>query len=103
MQFGAHLPSYWDDYGTSNVRIAVEEAAKAADTLGYDSVWATDEVIGTSASMAKSGYTSQSIEPLITLATLVHLVPRLKFGTSILVLPQRNTMLVAKQVAALDL
>lgn len=103
MQFGAHLPSYWDDYGASNVRIAVEEAAKAAEALGYDSVWANDEVIGVSASMAKIGRTGGDIEPLITLATLVHLVPRLKLGTSVLVLPQRNTMLVAKQVAALTL
>jgi len=103
MQFGAHLPTYWDDYGTSNVRIAVEEAAKAADALGYDSVWANDEVISTSASLAKSGATGLIIEPLITLATLVHLVPRLKLGTSVLILSQRNAMLVAKQVAALDL
>jgi probable F420-dependent oxidoreductase len=103
MQFGAHLPSYWDDYGSSNVRIAVEEAAKAAETLGYDSVWANDMVINTSASLAKIGATGQIIEPLITLASLVHLVPRLKLGTSVLVLPQRNAMLVAKQVSALDL
>src|SRR5215217_6714569 len=100
MQFGAFLPTCWDDYGASNVRIAIEEAAKAAEALDYDSVWANDEVIGTSAGL---GAADQVIEPLITLATLVHLVPRLKLGTSVLVLPQRNAMLVAKQVAALDL
>jgi len=42
------------------------------------------------------------VEPLITLASLVHLVPDLRLGTSTLVLPQRNALLVAKQVAALD-
>src|SRR5262249_32049983 len=40
---------------------------------------------------------------LITLASLIHRVPRIKLGTSVLVLPQRNAILVAKQVAALDL
>jgi probable F420-dependent oxidoreductase len=40
---------------------------------------------------------------LITLATLVHVVPRLHLGTSVLVLPQRHAILVAKQAAALDI
>lgn len=69
----------------------MEEAAKAAYALGYDSLWANDLVI-VPASFA-NGKAFQVIEPLITLATLVHLVPRLKLGTSVLVLPQRNTML----------
>ncbi len=38
MQFGALLPTYWNDYGTSNVRTAVAEAAKAAEGLGYDAL-----------------------------------------------------------------
>jgi len=42
------------------------------------------------------------IEPLITLASVAPLVPRLGLGTSTLVLPQRHPVLVAKQVAALD-
>ncbi len=45
----------------------------------------------------------QVIEPLVTLASLVHLVPRLTLGTAVLVLPQRNAILVAKQAAALHL
>ena len=39
----------------------------------------------------------------MTLASLIHLVPRLRLGIAVLVLPQRNTILVAKQAAALDL
>ena len=45
----------------------------------------------------------QVIEPLVTLASLVHLVPRLTLGTAVLVLPQRHPILVAKQAAALHL
>ena len=40
MRFGLHLPTYWDDYGSSPTHIAIEETAKAAETLGYDGVWA---------------------------------------------------------------
>jgi probable F420-dependent oxidoreductase len=105
MQFGAHLPTYWNDYGTSNMRSAIEEGAKAAEALGYDAVWANDSV------MVPVGFRYQGqvvdnfgvIEPLITLASLVHLVPRIKLGTHVLVLPQRDAIIVAKQVAALDL
>jgi hypothetical protein len=36
-------------------------------------------------------------------ASLVHLVPRLKLGTAVLVLPQRHPVLVEKQAAVLHL
>jgi probable F420-dependent oxidoreductase len=100
MQFGVHLPSFWNDYGTSNVRTAVEETARAAEALGYVSVWANDRVIASSDEpFAEHGL----IEPFITLASLIHLVPRLHLGLGVLVLPQRNAIIVAKQAAALDL
>jgi probable F420-dependent oxidoreductase len=46
---------------------------------------------------------SQVVESLVTLASLVHLVPRLTLGTNVLVLPLRHPVLVAKQAAALHL
>lgn len=100
MQFGVHLPTFWSDYGTSNVHVAIAEAAKAAEALGYTSLWANDVVI------VRAGIGHDQfhvIEPLITLASLIHLVPRIKLGTHVIVLPQRNAFLLAKQIAALDL
>jgi hypothetical protein len=98
MQFGAHLPTYGDDYGPIPVRTAIAEAATAAEALGYASVWTCDRVLDPAA----GGRPMPAIEPLMTLASLVHLVPRLSLGTAVLVLPQRNALLVAKQAAALD-
>jgi probable F420-dependent oxidoreductase len=98
MQIGLQLPTYWQEYGTSDVRTAVVEAAQAAEALGYDSVWCNDHVIAGSDQPGMGCI----LEPLITLASLVHLTPRLTLGTSVLVLPQRNAIVVAKQVAALD-
>jgi probable F420-dependent oxidoreductase len=98
MQIGLQLPTYWQDYGKSDVRTAVAEAAQAAEALGYDSVWCNDHVIG---GPDQPGI-GHILEPLITLASLIHLTPRLTLGTSVLVLPQRNAIVVAKQVAALD-
>jgi probable F420-dependent oxidoreductase len=102
MRFGAYLPTYWDDYGTSPIHVAIEGAALAAEALGYEGVWANDTVIIPAANRGTPGY-EQVIEPLVTLASLVHLVPRLTLGIAVLVLPQRNTIVVAKQAAALHL
>ena len=98
MQFGAFLPTYWTDYGTSSVDVAVLEVAKAAEALGYASVWANDHVLAPS----RHAGVGHIIEPLITLASLIHQVPRVQLGTSVLVLPQRHAVVVAKQAAALD-
>src|SRR5579859_4705303 len=98
MQMGAFLPVYWPDCGASTIRSAIEATALAAEELGYASIWANDHVIAP-AHQADVGHI---IEPLITLATLVHVVRRVRLGTSVLVLPQRQPILVAKQAAALD-
>jgi probable F420-dependent oxidoreductase len=44
----------------------------------------------------------QLLEPFVTLAYVAARTQRLKVGTSCLVLPQRNPILVAKQAASLD-
>ncbi len=101
MQFGVFLPTmpYW--YRTSTVRTAVEEVARAAEALGFASVWANDAVIHPSGPQFQ--HAEGAIEPFVTLASLIHLVPRLHLGVSVLVLPQRNAIIVAKQAAALDI
>ena len=98
MQFGVQLPTYWPDYGDWTVRAAIEKTAQAAQELGFASVWCNDHVI----TPAQGRSVGHIIEPLITLASLIHLVPQVQFGTSVLVLPQRHALVVAKQVAALD-
>ena len=102
MRFGAFLPSFWGDYGASSVGVAVAEAARAAVDLRYEGVWVNDVVI-MPAVARKPGDATRSVEPLVTLASLVHLAPRVTLGTAVLVLPQRHPVLVAKQTADLHL
>ena len=102
MRFGAFLPTYWDDYGPPHPR-RHHGAASAAEALGYEGVWANDSVINPAAAVRGTVEGGQVIEPLVTLASLVHLVPRLTLGTAVLVLPQRHPVLVAKQAADLHL
>ena len=99
MQFGAFLPTMEQMYRSSTVNTAVEETARAAETLGFASLWANDAVIVPSDHSWAAGV----IEPIVTLASLIHLVPRLHLGIAVLVLPQRNAIIVAKQAATLDL
>jgi probable F420-dependent oxidoreductase len=101
MKFGVIAPIATDriDFNKWNFQSALLETAKAAEALNFDSYWAFDGGI-----IRKYEPESPSaIEPLITIASLVHVVPNLKFGISVLALPKRHAFLVAKQVASLDL
>jgi probable F420-dependent oxidoreductase len=89
------MPNYGD-------KIAPAELlgiAGVCEEVGFDSVWATDHVVMPTELREPYG---QLLEPLITLGFIASRTERLKVGTSCLVLPQRNPVLVAKQVAALD-
>lgn len=60
------------------------------EALGFDSFWLTDYV------------GNKTPEPMVGLAFAAGRTRHLKFGTSIMVLPGRNPVVVAKQVATLD-
>lgn len=98
MQIGTFLPTYWTSYGTRTIREALVETAQAAAALGYASLWANDHVVAP-ADQAEMGHIA---DPLIALSSVAPLVPGLTLGTSALILPQRNAVVVAKQVATLD-
>ena len=67
--------------------------------MGFESVWATDHIVMPTELREPYG---QLLEPFVTLAYIASRTQRLKLGTSCLVQPQRNPILVAKQAATLD-
>src|SRR5918992_6048118 len=77
MRFGAFLPTYWDDYGATPSPVTIAEAATAAAALGYEGVWANDNVVRPAAAQRGTIEGCQVVESLVALASLVHLVPRL--------------------------
>jgi probable F420-dependent oxidoreductase len=79
----------------------IEAGTEAAERLGWRSVWTTDHImVPKSASVAvEYGRTFEAIE---TLAWTGARHPRLKLGTSVIVVPQRNAVLLAKELATLD-
>jgi alkanesulfonate monooxygenase SsuD/methylene tetrahydromethanopterin reductase-like flavin-dependent oxidoreductase (luciferase family) len=85
----------------------VRAYARQVEALGYDYVLAYDHVLGANPDRPggwRGPYTDQSLfhEVFVLFSHLAAITDRLEFVTGILVLPQRQTALVAKQAAALD-
>lgn len=95
MKFGVGLPNYGRGHTFDDIR----RVALAAEELGYASVWTSDHIIIPKGALEPYEHIFES---LVTLAMLVPLTQRVKLATSILVVPQRNPILVAKQAASID-
>jgi probable F420-dependent oxidoreductase len=109
MKIGVHL----GNYSTGNTGERVLEIGRMADRLGFDSVWASDHVVVPSVmesiypyhALGKT-FTPDSAElfyeAIVTLSVLAGATSRVRLGTSVLVIPQRNPLVVAKQLSTLD-
>src|ERR671937_1890105 len=87
--------------------IAVRDYAQAAEALGYTHLLAFDHVAGADTTHYRDWrgpYTYRSLfhEPLVLFGYLAGLTQHLEFVTGILILPQRQTVLAAKQAAEVD-
>ncbi len=86
---------------------AVREYAQAAESLGYNHLLAFDHVLGANAATRPgwSGayrHTDQFHEPFVLFGYLAGVTERIELVTGVIILPQRQTALVAKQTAAVD-
>ncbi|NJN94626.1 MAG: LLM class flavin-dependent oxidoreductase [Anaerolineales bacterium] len=96
MKFGLCLPNF--PFGVKPSRETIVGIAQAAERLNYDSAWVSDHVL---VPKDKPRY-GHIYEVLTTMAYLAGMTERLILGTSVLVLPQRDAILAAKQIATLD-
>ncbi len=88
--------------------IAIRDYAQAAEALGYHHILAYDHVIGANPASRpgwRPPYSLQHVfhEPFVLFAYLAGLTKNVELVTGIIILPQRQTVLVAKQAAALDI
>ncbi|MCB8943258.1 MAG: LLM class F420-dependent oxidoreductase [Ardenticatenaceae bacterium] len=86
---------------------AIKEYAQTAESLGFSHILAYDHVLGANPDRPggwRGPYTHQSAfhEPFVLYSYMAALTETIEFVTGILILPQRDTVLVAKQAAALD-
>ena len=86
---------------------SVAEYARTAEGLGFTHILAYDHVLGANPERPggwQGPYTFQHpfMEPLTTFSYMAAITERIEFTTGVIVLPQRQTALVAKQAAILD-
>jgi probable F420-dependent oxidoreductase len=88
---------------------AVKAFAQAAEDLGYDHLLIYDHVLGAEhagrepALTGPYKQTDPFHEPLVTFAWLAGMTKRIELVTGVIILPQRQTVLFAKQAADVDL
>ncbi|MCL5950237.1 MAG: TIGR03619 family F420-dependent LLM class oxidoreductase [Chloroflexi bacterium] len=95
MKFGIGM----ENYGPAITFDAIRRVALAAEELGYDSIWTTDHILVPRAARDPYG---RIFECMVTLAMVASITQRVRLGTSVIVLPMRNPVLFAKQVATID-
>ncbi len=86
---------------------AIRDYAQTAEGLGFSHILAYDHVLG--ANPDRPGgwrgpytYTDPFHEPFLLFSYMAALTQRIEFATGIIILPQRQTALVAKQAAQVD-
>jgi probable F420-dependent oxidoreductase len=107
MQLGFTLPQCGDAATPDNLRgVALE-----AEALGYDSLWVLDRLLYPVAPRAPYPATADGslprmaqrvLDPLTTLTFVAACTHRIALGTSVLILPLYNPVLLARQLTTLD-
>jgi probable F420-dependent oxidoreductase len=104
MKLGTRFPQGLIGLDTS----AVRDYVRGLEELGFDYLTTSDHVLlpdlAPGENTQGAGYTLDSSmrEPFVLLAYVAALTERMELVTSIIILPQRQTVLVAKQAAELD-
>ena len=104
MKFGAMLI----DSDIGNDPGYLKDLAQSLEGTGFDAVLTNDHVVGAHPDRQRPGETVHTYdvpchEPLVLLTFLGAVTTTLELVTSIVITPQRQTVLLAKQVAELDL
>ncbi len=107
MRIGLHLSAY----GTLSSPERIATLAERAEALGFDSLWIADHILYPVdfATIYPYGNTngfsvewSHFYDPLSTLAWVAGRTQRVELGTSVLIVPMRNPVYLAKQAATID-
>jgi probable F420-dependent oxidoreductase len=83
---------------------ALAAAARAAEAAGFDSLWAGEHVVLPDPQVPPSPMAPQepALDPLFALTWAAAHTSTVRLVTGIVILPQRNPVVLAKEVASLD-
>ncbi len=90
----------------------IRAVARSADTAGFATLWSGEHVVMVDRPDSPYPYASDGriavpsdadwLDPFITLSFAAAVTSRIRLGTGVLLLPEHNPLLVAKQAASLD-
>lgn len=96
MDYGLALPNMLAGASAEGI----EAAAEVAERLGYTAVWTTDHVL-VPRDPASDDY-RRIFDAILTLAHVAGRTTKVRLGTSVIVVPQRQAVVLAKELATLD-
>jgi probable F420-dependent oxidoreductase len=88
----------------SNPEVAAR-VAQAAEAAGFESVWTGEHVVLPDPQVPPSPLPPHSplLDPTVALAFVAAHTKKVKLGTGIIILPQRNPLVLAKELASVDI
>jgi probable F420-dependent oxidoreductase len=100
MQFGLHSVNlHTCGYPDNATRLA-----RAAEAAGFESLWVADHVVLPDPPLPQRPMDPHMrlLDPIVALTFLAAHTTRIRLGTGVIVLPQRDPLVLAKQLATLD-
>ncbi len=98
--------------GNGANRAVIDAVASAADSAGFATLWSGEHVVMVDESVSRYPYSDDGriavpaeadwIDPLIGLSFVAAATSTIRIATGVLLLPEHNPVLVAKQAATLD-
>src|SRR5262245_22849199 len=83
---------------------AAVRVAQTAEAAGFDSVWTGEHVVlpDPHAPPSPAGPRDPFLDPAVALTWIAAHTKTLRLATGIVILPQRNPLVLAKEIASLD-
>jgi alkanesulfonate monooxygenase SsuD/methylene tetrahydromethanopterin reductase-like flavin-dependent oxidoreductase (luciferase family) len=98
--------------GAGADRAVIDAVASAADDCGFATLWVGEHVVMVDRSASRYPYSEDGViavpaqadwlDPMITLSFIAAASSRIGIATGVLLLPEHNAVVVAKQAASLD-
>lgn len=108
VRIGAKLPHS----GELAIRMGPARMAADLDDAGFDSIWVSDHIVFPEHTTSRYPFSPDGrvtwsfadpyLEPLVVLGAVAASTSRAEIGTSVLIAPMRNPVLMAKQAATVD-
>lgn len=108
MQLGLHALGI----GSGAVRTVIDAVATTAERHGFATLWAGEHVVMVDDSESRYPYSDSGViavpaeadwlDPVIALSFAAAATSRIRLATGVLLLPEHNPVIVAKQAASLD-